>query len=155
MIDTAGVAKLTDFGLSNLLDGSFAGGFFSSNSFRGTLRYADPTLTFNLPKTVHTDMWAFGWLAYVVSLDHSVLTFITLADPCACHKIVTGISRPYDWLKSDFAVYQALGNYHVPRREAGFVVPYPEVMWPMLAGCWAKESSERWSASDVARYLGR
>ena len=74
MVATDGTAKLTDFGLSIILDDTIVSGLRTSDQFRGTIPYADPALLKGSPRTMGTDLWALGWVIFEVRVASVIYT---------------------------------------------------------------------------------
>jgi len=134
LVGADGVARLTDFGLSIVLEDTLFRGLRSSSNFRGTVMYADPALLRDQPKTVYTDLWAFGWLAY---------------------ELITS-RQPYQHLRlqKDLSIFMAVYERKLPSPETESInSPYSDIVWPLLQACWSPNNEDRWSAAYIAWYL--
>ncbi|KAG8899866.1 hypothetical protein FRC00_000768 [Tulasnella sp. 408] len=130
VLSVEGVPKLVDFGLSTIWDDPTFQALRTSDGCRHTPLYADPVLLDDTPRTIYTDLWAFGWIIYELATSR----------------------RPYHHRKSVVAIMNAISNYELPTRDTD-VVPHPEIIWPILNACWAKDFSNRWSAGKIASKL--
>ncbi|KAG9031085.1 hypothetical protein FS837_003102 [Tulasnella sp. UAMH 9824] len=130
LVSHEGIIKLTDFGISTVLNQHPASDLRTSQSFRGTLRYADPALLGEDPKpTTFTDLWAFE-------------IFVILTE-----------RRPYDHIQSEFSVTLSIMNYDVPTSSGYPDLPHGDLIWPILMACWSQSNARRWPASYIARYI--
>ena len=154
LVDGYGVAKLTDFGLSILLDNAFGDGLRSSYEFRGTLQYADPVLLQDEPRTRNTDMWALGWVIFEVSFVYLVLSFLSTHQLYLVLQLVVG-RKPYWNFTSPKKLHHHLLTQEVtiPTEEEYPNLPYAWLLWPILSGCWRRHSKPRLSASEIARKM--
>ncbi|KIO24540.1 hypothetical protein M407DRAFT_99669 [Tulasnella calospora MUT 4182] len=133
LVSREGIVKLTDFGISTFLSQHPASpDLRTAHPFRGTLRYADPVLLGDNPKpTVFTDLWAFGWLIF---------------------GILTGL-RPYHHIQSEHTVNLAIMQYDVPCSSDHPILPYGDIIWPILRASWSRSNSMRWPASCIASHI--
>lgn len=132
LVSHGGIIKLTDFGISTVLNQHPASDLRTSQSFRGTLRYADPTLLGENPKpTTFTDLWAFAWLIFVILTER----------------------RPYEHIQSEFGATLSIMNYDVPTSSGYPDIPHGDFIWPILMASWSRWNDRRWPASYIARYI--
>ncbi|KIO25927.1 hypothetical protein M407DRAFT_236294, partial [Tulasnella calospora MUT 4182] len=132
LVSHEGIIKLTDFGISTVLHQHPASDLQTSQSFRGTLRYADPALLGENPKpTTFTDLWAFAWLIFGILTER----------------------RPYDHIQSEFTVTLSIMNYEVPCSIGYPYLEHGDLIWPILKASWSRSNARRWPASCIARYI--
>ncbi|KAG8951186.1 hypothetical protein FRC04_006668 [Tulasnella sp. 424] len=130
LIGADGVARLVDFGLSVIMDDALSRDLRTSTGCQNTLRYADPVLFDDVPRTIYTDLWALGWIIY---------------------ELVTS-RQPYEHRRTRNGIFQSVVKYDLPTPNT-HSIPYPDLLWPVLEACWSKDLSRRWSAEKVASHI--
>ena len=132
LIDQAGNARLTDFGLLTIISDP-ANLLSSSHTQGGTVRWISPEritpdrfgFKDNHP-TKSSDCYAFGMVIYE-----------TITGNLPFHK------------DADLTVSKKVAEGERPPRRAGFT----RSMWGMLERCWAHKPNDRPSIESVLRYL--
>ncbi|KAG8973516.1 hypothetical protein FRC05_008687 [Tulasnella sp. 425] len=131
LVSKDGVVKVTDFGLSTILQSQSTAYLRTTHSFRGTVHYADPKLLDDHPTTKSTDLWALAWLIF------GILT----------------LQRPYNGIQPESRVILRIMNYDVPSQSKYPDLPHGDLIWPVLQASWSRSTKERWSAGFIARYV--
>jgi len=133
LVSSTGVPKLTDFGLSIMMDDAMGIGLKTSENFRGTILYADPVLLQNSPRSVATDLWALGWVIF---------------------ELFTGL-KPYWNVKHQHLIFTGMlsSKLDMPSRRTFSKLPFPGILWPIIEGCWRKDPVSRLPALDIAKQL--
>ncbi|KAJ7779798.1 kinase-like domain-containing protein [Mycena metata] len=134
LVDDAGHACLTDFGLTIVNDASTA----QTKNSGGCVRWMAPeTLdpdTFgvqNRPRTPASDIYAFG---------------------CVCLELYTGYPPFHDaHLREPAVIYQVVQGVR-PNRPAGNSIP--DYMWNIMQKCWAHNFADRPSILGILLELG-
>ncbi|KAG8984883.1 hypothetical protein FRB93_006180 [Tulasnella sp. JGI-2019a] len=129
LVNHIGKALLCDFGLAKLVEAGHSGLSTSSN-FHGSVRWCSPELFHDSPRTLASDIWAYG---------------------CVVIEIIYECT-PYPHIRSNASVMLQALNRGLPAQSDD--LPLPEYLrqkpttnfWDLLKECWEFESSERANA---------
>ncbi|KAG8927278.1 hypothetical protein FRC03_009836 [Tulasnella sp. 419] len=130
LIGDDGVARLSDFGLADLLDESLEASFRTSSFLSGCIHFLAPELLAGERKTVESDIWALGGL--ILQIASSRL--------------------PYFYLNR-MQVLSALCINQIPDVRQYGRFKHDDRLWPIIMGCWKINPKERWTASQILSYL--
>ncbi|KIJ52455.1 hypothetical protein M422DRAFT_243241 [Sphaerobolus stellatus SS14] len=126
LISDDGVPRLTDFGLSRILNE--ASGFTRSSDLAGSLRWMAPELFEGHKVNKASDIWALG------------MTIL---------EITTG-ERPYSDICIEPIVIRCISEGNIPRRPDDQDVPsMSNVLWSICEECWRKEAMTRPSTGRI------
>ncbi|KDN40852.1 hypothetical protein RSAG8_07870, partial [Rhizoctonia solani AG-8 WAC10335] len=130
LVSSDGVAKLSDFGLSTMSEGSLAFSNTSSGQ-AGSTRWAAPELLMgDAPSSKQTDVYALG--------------------NAESNEIFTG-AVPYSQCQKDFHVMRLVQQATLPTRPNDQLNDNEKGnrMWDLLVGCWSHKAQARPSAMKV------
>ncbi|TFK42874.1 ras guanine nucleotide exchange factor domain-containing protein [Crucibulum laeve] len=131
LISKAGIARLSDFGLSKLLE-ECGQGMTSSPGINP--RWIAPELLLkNAALSTHCDVWSFGMV---------------------CLELVTG-EQPFSKITRDIAVQRELDHGKIPDRPGREATAQglSDDMWNLMKKCWHKKPESRPSVAEVRRKL--
>ncbi|CAE6501619.1 unnamed protein product [Rhizoctonia solani] len=132
LVSMAGVAKLTDFGLSTMYESSID--FSATTSQAGSVRWTAPELFLGEPaKTTWSDVYALG------------MTIL---------EIFTG-NIPYSQWRRDYTILQMVGQGVFPTRPTSQIMNNERGngLWDLLAQCWGRTPDARPTAKQVTESL--
>ncbi|KAG8923085.1 hypothetical protein FRC02_011420 [Tulasnella sp. 418] len=131
LVNADGRASLCDIGVSQFIeDALFVTGLTTSQgNAGGSDRFLAPEILQDLPKTVFTDIWAFG---------------------CLVAQILTG-RVPYDGILRKFAIYTAITSGTVPMDNRDEKIN--QILWECLLKCWSRNPNDRPSIVEVCSCL--
>jgi serine/threonine protein kinase len=167
LIDQNGHAKITDFGVSKVIE-DFSDVLKLANptsSFAGSTRWLAPELIWAMvddvtPRiTTQSDVYAFGGVAMEV---RSVLSFrgqMGIVSYFTHPQVLTGLV-PFPLRKHDHGVTVDLLAGQKPSHCASMIcigVPYSHAsaLCEMMDDCWHKDPTSRPSMNSICQYLGR
>ncbi|CAE7121931.1 unnamed protein product [Rhizoctonia solani] len=134
LVSANGIAMLSDFDFSVLLEASSLAFSASSNSRPGTIRWAAPEILLEEvhEKTMQTDIYALG------------MTML---------EIFTG-EAPYPNCRTDISVIRTVERGTLPTRPTELGEDEKSnMMWHLMSLCWNRNASERPSAAQVVNAL--
>ncbi|KAG8913893.1 hypothetical protein FRC00_001328 [Tulasnella sp. 408] len=123
-------AILCDFGLSKALSDT-PSGLSTTRALKGSLRYISPELLSNEKRSVHSDMWAWGCLAF---------------------EIITDL-LPYKEVGTDYAVILKIASGMKPGSLDEH--PVPPLVRDVVHNCWHEEADQRPPIRSCKRTLAR
>ncbi|CAE6520319.1 unnamed protein product, partial [Rhizoctonia solani] len=132
LIDDQGRTKITEFGLTSLVEGFglFAPSISQANRTRwSSPELLDPDIEDQTPAyTVASDVWALG---------------------CTLFEIISG-KLPYFKFKHDLRVQQEILSEKLPGRRDSCLSPELEDFWPVLSQCWSWTPEHRPTVGSLA-----
>jgi len=153
LVDNAGVAQVTDFGLMTMADLSTIVLSRSSVSSGGTLCWMSPELL-NSPAfgssgcpTRGSDCYALGMVIYEVSLVRS--SRWPLIHPS---KVLTGL-RPFRHLPPLAAALAVLRGERPEKPVDAEPLGFSDTLWEFVQLCWSESNSTRPTAQQLLDYL--
>ncbi|KAG8984882.1 hypothetical protein FRB93_006179 [Tulasnella sp. JGI-2019a] len=126
LVDHRGQALLCDFGLAKLVEDGHSGLSTSSN-FHGSVRWCSPELFHDSPRSLASDIWAFGCVVIEVIYE----------------------CTPYKHIRSNASVMLQALNRGLPAQPNNLLLPEylrqkPIInLWDLLEECWKFKSSDR------------
>ncbi|KAH9483782.1 Serine/threonine-protein kinase STY17 [Psilocybe cubensis] len=130
LISRTGVARLSDFGLSQFLEDRGQGMTSTQNI---NPRWFAPELLQNAPVSTHSDVWSFGMV---------------------CLELLSG-DVPYSSITRDIAVLRELDNGKLPEHPGRdkALQGLSDEMWELMKTCWTKRPQSRPSIVSIKAQL--
>lgn len=152
MIDDYGDAKLSDFGISRMLESRG----FTTKTVAGTVRWMalellldeDETSEDAIPVTVESDVWSFGMTILEVSMQINRLP-TRIADT-ELVQVLTG-RMPFFEFKHDTHVLLSVMRGKIPRRPE--IDAITDDIWHLLTSCWDQNPKSRPSVKNITCFL--
>lgn len=167
MVDKNGHAKITDFGLSKVIE-DFSDVLKLPNPtsfFAGSTRWLAPELIWAMvedqypPITTRSDVYAFGVVAMEVRVAHHLIVAVPTTAYRLRSQVLTGL-LPFPLRKNDHGVTVDILADQKPSHCASMIcigVPdgHASELCEMMDNCWSKDPTSRPSMSSICQYLGK
>ncbi|KAJ3553050.1 hypothetical protein NP233_g12734 [Leucocoprinus birnbaumii] len=132
LVNDAGRACITDFGLSSLRTDSTLSRAFGASTIRGcSYRWASPELVDGKRPTMASDIWAFG---------------------CVCYEVLSG-QYPFSECHADPEIILKLIRGTLPATKPLDLSQMEEALWNLILRCWAIEPQRRPTCQEIIRAL--
>ncbi|KAG8921413.1 hypothetical protein FRC02_000247 [Tulasnella sp. 418] len=131
LVDSSGRASLCDLGISQFIeDAILVTGLTTAHANAGgTDRFSSPEILKDQPKTLATDIWAFG---------------------CLVAQILTG-RIPYGKIVRKYAIHAAINKGELPMENQDGKIG--GILWECLKRCWNHEPNFRPMVSEICSHL--
>ena len=166
-MDKNGHAKITDFGLSKVIE-DFSDVLKLPNPtsfFAGSTRWLAPELIWAMvedqypPITTRSDVYAFGVVAMEVRSTHRLIVDVLTTAYLVRSQVLTGL-LPFPQRKNDHGVTVDILADQKPSHCASMIcIGVPEAhaseLRELMDNCWSKDPASRPSMSSICQYLGK
>ncbi|KAG8970394.1 p21 protein (Cdc42 Rac)-activated kinase [Tulasnella sp. 419] len=128
LVDIRGFACISDYGMSSFVDDAFRIGGLTIPAMEGAPRFLSPEILNNQPRTIMSDMWAFGCVAIQVMTDRVPYSHINNNNG-----VQLAILRGDSPLPSDYTPLESSETR----------------LWDRLRACWQFDPAKRPSISAI------